>query len=67
MLEPQAPLQLPSIIDFRVIDRLIVTLKELDLWGLSPELSDLHVLIRKKYEELKNIILGQEFTAVPMR
>jgi hypothetical protein len=51
LLDPNSNLLLASLVEYRVIERFILTLKELDLWGLKehPELADLHGLVRKRY------------------
>ena len=49
---------LAELIDHRIMDRYIVVLKELDLWGVDGSLTEIHQLIRRKYEEYKAIILG---------
>jgi hypothetical protein len=68
LLEDQE-LPLDALIQGRVVDKFILTLKELDLWGLKeyPELNEVHGMIRAKYESLKSLILSDEISKVPLK
>jgi hypothetical protein len=59
-------LAIGSLIDFKVIEKFILVLKELDLWGLNG-FGDLHQLIRSRYEYFKSIILSESFASIPLR
>lgn len=45
------------LIEFKVIEKFIIVLKELEMWGMNVY-ADLPRLIRERYEEYKSFILS---------
>jgi hypothetical protein len=66
LIDPNFGLSIALLIDFKVIEKFIIVLKELDMWGLKVY-GDLPKLIRERYEEYKAFILSEEFAGVALR
>jgi hypothetical protein len=66
LLDPSSGLSIAMLIEFKVIEKFIIVLKELDMWGLKVY-GDLPRLIRERYEDYKAFILSEEFATVALR
>jgi hypothetical protein len=66
LLDPNSGLHIASLIEYKVIEKFIIVLKEIDMWGLKIY-AETGKLVRDRYEEHKAFILSEEFAAVPLR
>lgn len=58
LLDPSSGLSIATLIELKVIEKFIIVLKELDMWGLKIY-GDLPRLIRERYEDYKSFILSE--------
>ena len=58
LLDPNLELKIATLIEYKVIEKFIIVLKELDMWGVN-DYADLPRLIRERYEEYKAFILSE--------
>lgn len=57
LLDPNFGLRIGMLIEFKVIEKFIIVLKELEMWEMNVY-ADLPRLIRERYEEYKSFILS---------
>lgn len=50
----------------RVIERMIMCVKEMELWGMG-RYGELGMMVKQRYEEYKSVVLSEKFMAIPLK
>ena len=66
LLQPDADLLLPVLIELRVVERMMLLVKEMELWGMGRWV-ELGELVKARYQEHKAFILSEEFATIPLK